>query len=107
MITRTYRNKALPLLLALMLPCLVAHAEDKPSSVTSEAALHSPQVCDLSLTLDDVAKIKAPKANKRYKISYSMITLAGYFYQATAYGAQKAAEESEPVLKIIGVRFGG
>jgi ribose transport system substrate-binding protein len=94
MITRTYRNKALPLLLALMLPCLVAHAEDKPSIVTSEAALHSPQVCDLSLTLDDVAKIKAPKANKRYKISYSMITLAGYFYQATAYGAQKAAEES-------------
>ncbi len=72
----------------------MARAEEPSTSVTSTAALHSPQACDLSLTLADVTKIKAPKAAKRYKISYSMVSLAGYFYQATAYGAVKAAEEA-------------
>jgi ABC-type sugar transport system substrate-binding protein len=51
-------------------------------------------------TAPEVAKIKAPKANKRYKISYAMISLAGYFYQATAYGAQKAAGEAGVDLSL-------
>src|SRR5262249_19652051 len=77
-----------------------ARAEEAVTSVTSSAALHSPQVCDLNLTLGEVAKIHASKAAKRYKISYSMVSLAGYFYQATAYGAVKAAEEAGEELSV-------
>jgi ribose transport system substrate-binding protein len=90
------RACVLSLILAPTLSVSIAavRAEESVTSVTSRAALHSPQACDLSLTLGDVAKIHAPKAAKRYKISYSMVSLAGYFYQATAYGAVKAAEEA-------------
>jgi ribose transport system substrate-binding protein len=75
-------------------------AEESSSSATSTAALHSPQHCDLSLTLAEMVKIRPPKAAKRYKISYAMISLAGYFYQATAYGAVKAAEEAGVDLNL-------
>jgi ribose transport system substrate-binding protein len=92
MIMRTCRNPVLPALLAVAMPIFSVHAQE--SSVTTNAALHSPQACDLTLTLDDVVKIKAPKANKRYKVSYAMISLAGYFFQGTAYGAEKAAKEA-------------
>lgn len=51
-----------------------AAAED--TSASSAAALHSPQACDVSLTLEEIVKIHAPKASKRYKIAYSMISLA-------------------------------
>lgn len=71
-----------------------ARAEEASTNITSAAALHSPQACDLSLSLAEVNKIRAPKAARKYKISYSMVSLAGYFYQATAYGATKAAEEA-------------
>jgi len=77
-----------------------ARAEETSSSATSVAALHSPQHCDLSLTLDEIVKIRPPKANKRYKIAYSMISLAGYFYQGTAYGAVKAAEDAGVDLNL-------
>src|ERR1700722_19099061 len=60
-------------------------AEEASTSATSDAALHTPQHCDLSLSLSDVMKIKAPKAKKSYKISFSLISLAGYFFQAAAY----------------------
>jgi ribose transport system substrate-binding protein len=93
-ITKKYRNAALPLLIAFVAPSLAAHAEENSASVTTSAAIHSPQACDETLTLDEAVKIRAPKAAKRYKISYSMISLAGYFFQATAYGAQKAANEA-------------
>jgi ribose transport system substrate-binding protein len=73
---------------------LSAAARADENSATSAAALHSPQHCDLSLTLEQMIKIRPPKAAKRYKISYAMISLAGYFYQGTAYGAVKAAEEA-------------
>jgi ribose transport system substrate-binding protein len=75
-------------------------AEEASTSATSDAALHTPQHCDLSLSISDVMKIKAPKAKKSYKISFSLISLAGYFFQAAAYGASKAAEEAGVELHI-------
>jgi ribose transport system substrate-binding protein len=75
-------------------------AEEASTSATSAAALHSPQHCDLSLSLEDIIKIRAPKANKPYKISFSLISLAGYWFQAVAYGATKAAEEAGVELHI-------
>jgi ribose transport system substrate-binding protein len=79
---------------------LSAAARAEENSATSAAALHSPQHCDLSLTLEQMIKIRPPKAAKRYKISYAMISLAGYFYQGTAYGAVKAAEEAGVDLNL-------
>jgi ribose transport system substrate-binding protein len=79
-----------------------ARADD--ASVTSAKALHTPQQCDQGLSLQDVAKIKAPTANRRYKITLSQVSLAGHFYQATAYGATKAAEEAGVDLTIVASR---
>jgi len=70
------------------------------TSATSNAALHTPQHCDVSLTLDEIMKMRAPKAKKPYKISYSLASLAGYWFQGTAYGASKAAEEAGVQLRF-------
>jgi ribose transport system substrate-binding protein len=100
----TYKWQVLTLTLApaLLLVGLnaVSRAEEASTSATSAAALHSPQHCDLSLSLAEMVKIRPPKAAKRYKISYAMISLAGYFYQGTAYGAVKAAEEAGVDLNL-------
>jgi ribose transport system substrate-binding protein len=81
--------------LALMITGIAAaRAEDASKSATSSQALHTAQKCDQTLSLEQLAAFKAPKANKRYKVAYSMVSLAGYFYQATAYGATKAAEDA-------------
>ena len=100
----TYKGRVLTLTLApaLLLVGLnaVSRAEEGSTSATSAAALHSPQHCDLSLSLAEMVKIRPPKAAKRYKISYAMISLAGYFYQGTAYGAVKAAEEAAVDLNL-------
>jgi ABC-type sugar transport system substrate-binding protein len=71
----------------------IAHAEDF-ANATGNVALHMPQQCDLTLTPEEMAAVKAPKAKKRYKIAYSIVSLAGHFFQATAYGATKAAEDA-------------
>jgi ribose transport system substrate-binding protein len=90
-----YRRCARASSLALMMTGIAAaRAEDASTSATSSAALHTAQKCDQTLSLEQLAAFKAPKANKRYKIAYSMVSLAGYFYQATAYGATKAAEDA-------------
>jgi ABC-type sugar transport system substrate-binding protein len=100
----TYKGRVLTLTLApaLLLVGLnaVSRAEEGSTSATSAAALHSPQHCDLSLSLAEMVKIRPPKAAKRYKISFAMISLAGYFYQGTAYGAVKAAEEAGVDLNL-------
>jgi ribose transport system substrate-binding protein len=98
-LSQTLRLSLAPILLVGGLT-VVSRAEEPSTSVTSAAALHSPQHCDLSLSLAEMVKIRPPKAAKRYKISYAMISLAGYFYQGTAYGAVKAAEEAGVDLNL-------
>jgi len=71
-----------------------ARADDASTNAATTAGLHSPQVCDQSLTLADLANLRAPKAARRYKITYGLVSLAAYWYQATAYGALKAAQEA-------------
>jgi ribose transport system substrate-binding protein len=95
MASSLYRRCARASGLALMITGIAAaRAEDASMSATSSEALHKAQKCDQTLSLEQLAAFKAPKANKRYKIAYSMVSLAGYFYQATAYGATKAAEDA-------------
>jgi len=52
------------------------------------------QKCDVSMTVDDLLKIRPPKAARKYKIAVEEATLAGYWFQAYAYGAEKAALEA-------------
>lgn len=77
-----------------------AFAQEK-TDLMSPKALHTPEACDVKMTVADLFKIKPPKANKRYKISYSMVSLAGYYYQATAYGAMRAAQEAGADVKFV------
>lgn len=74
-------------------------AQDTANAMTEESA-HSPQHCDLNMTLKDMIAYRAPKAKKPYKITYAMVSQAGYFYQATAFGALKAAEEAGVELTL-------
>lgn len=53
-----------------------------------------PQKCDVSMSVEDLLKVRPPKANKKYKIAVEEATLAGYWFQAYAYGAEKAALEA-------------
>lgn len=53
-----------------------------------------PQKCDVNLSVEDLLKVHPPKPNKKYKIAIEEVTLAGYYYQAYAYGAEKAALEA-------------
>jgi ribose transport system substrate-binding protein len=75
---------------------VVAIALGTPLSVGLAAAETSvsPQKCDVSLSLEDLTKIKPPTPNKRYKIAVEEASLAGYWFQAYAYGAEKAALEA-------------
>jgi ribose transport system substrate-binding protein len=43
-----------------------------------------------------------PKANEPYKIALLEVSLAGYYYQAMAYGAQQAADAAGVELTILG-----
>lgn len=53
---------------------------------------HTPLTCDKSIAVDQLGKIQPPKANRRYKIALVEVSLAGYYYVATAYGAEQAAQ---------------
>ena len=60
-------------------------------SATSTEAEHTPFPCENPLTVDALAKYKAPKAAKRYHIELSIPALNNPYIQALVYGAQKAA----------------
>jgi ribose transport system substrate-binding protein len=68
-------------------------AQLSPALAQSSKAV-GPQKCDVSMTVEDLLKVHPPKANKKYKIAVEEATLAGYWFQAYAYGAEKAALEA-------------
>jgi ribose transport system substrate-binding protein len=71
----------------------VALALTGPAAAQSAHAV-GPQKCDVSMSLDDIAGIRPPKAKKKFKVAVEEVTLAGYYYRAYAYGAEKAAQEA-------------
>jgi ribose transport system substrate-binding protein len=64
-----------------------------PSGARSADSI-GPQKCDVELSVSDALALHPPKAKRRYKVSVELVTLSGYYYQAFAYGAQKAASEA-------------
>ncbi len=57
--------------------------------------------CDTNPTPEEQVAYKVPKASERYKIALMEVTLAGYYYQAIAAGARKAAKEAGVDLRIV------
>lgn len=70
-------------------------------SATSTEAEHTPFPCENPLTVDALAKYKAPKAAKRYHIELSIPALNNPYIQALVYGAQKAARNLALTLQSI------
>lgn len=62
---------------------------------------HTPLTCDKSITVDQLGKIQPPKANRRYKIALVEVSLAGYYYVATAYGAEQAAQAAGVDIVLV------
>lgn len=80
-------------IVALFVTAGIAMAQQTNNTMSEESA-HTPQHCDLDMSLEDMIEFKAPKAKEPYNITYAMVSQAGYFYQATAFGALQAAEEA-------------
>lgn len=57
--------------------------------------------CDRTLTPDEIVNYPVPKAKERYKVTLLLISLAGYYYNGQAYGAEQAAEKAGIDLSIV------
>jgi ribose transport system substrate-binding protein len=69
-------------------------------SLNLTAAEHTPYPCQRKLTVEEVSTYKAPKANKHYRMQFSIPTLANPHGMAMVYGAFKAAEEAGVDLQL-------
>ena len=57
--------------------------------------------CGRDLSTDDVLNYPVPKANKPYRITLLMISLAGYYYNGVVWGAKQAAEQAGVDLSVV------
>lgn len=62
---------------------------------------HQPLDCDDQLSIEDLLAFRAPKAKKPYHITVMEVSLAGYYYQAIAYGAEKAAKDAGATVDVV------
>ncbi|MFK4805091.1 sugar ABC transporter substrate-binding protein [Microbacterium sp. ZW CA_36] len=100
-ITRTTRTGG-ALTLAVMTALVVAGCTNAPGSAEASAAADNggyadklaPIPCEASPTTDELLNAEAPRADERYEITVLLASLSGYYYQAMAYGATQAAEQS-------------
>ncbi|WP_189134067.1 sugar ABC transporter substrate-binding protein [Wenjunlia tyrosinilytica] len=73
-----------------------------PGSDTSGGSpLHRSLHCDARYSPEQLLGHSVPKAKKRFRVTVMEASLAGYFYQAVAYGAEKAAREAGVDLRIV------
>jgi len=79
-----------------------AAAAEKAVADTSVIDVNAPLTCDAKPSFDELQAYRAPKANEPYTIAFMEVSLSGYYYQALAYGATKAAEDAGVELNIIG-----
>src|SRR5882757_4455376 len=63
-------------------------------AIAQPATVVGPQKCEVNLSIEELLKVRPPKANRKFKVAVEEVTLAGYYYQAYAYGAEKAAREA-------------
>lgn len=75
-----------------------ANAEDGGTALVS---LTAKAKCDASPSAEEMMAFRAPKAKRSFKITLMEVSLAGYSYQALAYGATKAAEDAGVELDIV------
>jgi ribose transport system substrate-binding protein len=66
-----------------------------------EEKLRTELPCDTNPSPEEQVAYKVPKAKSEYKIALMEVTLAGYYYQAIAAGARKAADEAGVDLRIV------
>jgi ABC-type sugar transport system substrate-binding protein len=94
-----------PLLVAaLALTGLVAAgvgtAKNGGQTLDINAYIHKPLNCTKNTTTAQMLAYKVPKAKKNYDITLMEVSLAAYYYQGIAYGAEKAAKEAGVTLHI-------
>jgi ribose transport system substrate-binding protein len=102
--TVTVNSKPILIAMSLLLAAACGSAQKPPApakGVAAKNALHTPLSCDRPLDQDRLVTYKAPKAKKRYKVTLLEVSLAGYYYQALAYGADKAAKDAGVDLSIV------
>jgi ribose transport system substrate-binding protein len=68
---------------------------------TEQATYRQRLDCDATLTAQQVLDYRVPKADRRYRVTLMEVSLAGYYYQAIAYGASKAAREAGVELDVV------
>jgi ABC-type sugar transport system substrate-binding protein len=85
----------------------VVGAAASPTKTTAspyEQYLHKPLNCNLKLTPQTLLAYHVPKAKKHYTITLMEVSLNGYYYQALAYGATKAAKEAGVKLHVTAAK---
>lgn len=81
--------------------CSSGTTANSGSLKAAAAATKGALKCDETLSTDQMIKFPVPQAKKPYKLTLMLISLAGYYYQGEAYGAQQAAKEAGVSLDII------
>lgn len=67
---------------------------------TGQINVHAPLQCDAKLSVQEMLDYQVPKANENYNITLMEVSLGAYYFQAMAFGAQKAADEAGVNLTI-------
>src|SRR4051794_5517050 len=77
-----------------------AMAKNTGSSLDINAYIHKPLNCTKTTSTSQMLAYKVPKAKQKYDITLMEVSLAAYYYQGIAYGAEKAAKEAGVTLHI-------
>jgi ribose transport system substrate-binding protein len=75
-------------------------ATNTSRSLDINAYIHQPLKCTQTTTTPQMLAYKTPRAKKHYDITLMEVSLAAYYYQGIAYGAEKAAKEAGVTLHI-------
>jgi ribose transport system substrate-binding protein len=84
--------------------CTVLSAASASSGARTDIDLNKPLNCGVKTTPAQLLNYKVPKANQQYDITLMEVTLNGYYYQAIAYGAAKAAKEAGVKLRLTAAK---
>ena len=86
--------------LAALAAASVSTAKNAGPALDINAYIHKPLKCTKNTTASQMLAYKVPKAKKHYDITLMEVSLAAYYYQGIAYGAEKAAKEAGVTLHI-------
>jgi ribose transport system substrate-binding protein len=86
--------------LAALVAAGVSTANVEGPALDINAYIHKPLNCTQNTSVSKMLAYKVPKAKKHYDITLMEVSLAAYYYQGIAYGAEKAAKEAGVTLHI-------